>query len=178
MFKNQKDNSTQNKVRVNEQIRCPNVMLVDVDKNVGVLRPEEALRRARDLGLDLVEVSNNGKIPIVKIMDYGKFKYEQAVKEKEKKKHQKQSQEKEIWLSPSIGDHDLSIKAVAAKKFLNEGHRVFVKLQYKKRANAHKELGFEVIQKFIAEVSEAGVLQSQPRLDGSFLNCTFDPKSK
>jgi len=164
------------RIRINEQIRCPLIMLVENNQNLGTYTPDAARRIAMDQGLDLVEVAPLSRPPVCRIMDYGKYKYELCIKEKEKKKKQKQNQEKEIWLSPSIGEHDILIKSNAAKKFLLEGHRVCVKLKYKRRENAHKELGFDVIQKFITLLAECGVPQSQPRLEGNFLNCIFEPK--
>lgn len=180
---NQNKNNQNTYTRINEQIRCPSVMLVDGEKNLGNFVTTEALRRAREAGLDLVEVAPLSRPPVCKIMDYGKFKYEQALKDKEKRKKQKQSQnlEKEVWLSPSIGEHDLLIKINHAKKFLEEGHRVHLRLKYKRRENAHRELGFVVIQKMIEALAEIASPQSQPKLENSkvvSLNCILDPKSK
>lgn len=186
MYRNQKFNrnfqqtNTNNGVRINEQIRCPSVILIRDEQNLGTMHPDEARRMAREAGLDLVEVAPQSKPPVCRIMDYGKFKYEQAIKEKEKSKKQRQSQkvDKEIVISPVIGDHDLSIKTALAKKFLEEGHRVKFRLKYEKRQNAHKELGFIVIEKVIQELTEVGTPLNQPKIEGNHLNCIISPKSK
>jgi translation initiation factor IF-3 len=175
--KNQKTNN-QSKNRINEQIRCPTVMLLQDEQNLGIFTSDEARKIARETGLDLVEISPTSKPPVCRIMDYGKFKYEQGVKEKEKKKKQKTFQEKELHLSPSIGENDLMIKINAARKFLEKGFRVFFVLKYKKRENAHKELGYKIVEKIVKELEELGVPQTQPRLEGSSLNCIIEPKSK
>lgn len=172
----QEQNTT--RVRFNDYIRIPNVMLINQNnENLGVISTDEAKRLAKVANLDLVEVSPNSKPPVCRIMDYNKFKYEQLIKEKEKKKKQKQNvvPEKEIRLRPSTGDNDLLTKINAAKKFLEDGCRVRIHLQYKRRENAHKDLGFPIIQKFIQDLSEVGSPQ-KPRLEGSDLNCIIEPK--
>jgi len=171
---NNKNNQSHN--RVNDQIRCSAVMVLQENQNLGVFSPEEARKIAREVGLDLVEISPTSKPPVCRIMDYGKFKYEQGVKEKEKKKKQKSFQEKQLHLSPAISDHDLMTKINAAKKFLEKGCRVFFRLEYKKRQNAHKELGFKVVEKIMKELEELGVPQTQPRIEGNSLNCIIEPK--
>jgi len=165
--------------RINERIRCPTIMLIDhEDRNLGIKTPYDALQMAKAVGLDLVEVAATGKPPVCRIMDYGKFKYEQKLKEKEAKRNQKSCLPKELKLSPTIGDHDLEIKLKSARDFLAEGHRVTFTLVYKKRQNAHKELGFKVIEKIIAGLADAGIPQKQPALFGSQLSCCIEPKSK
>jgi translation initiation factor IF-3 len=174
---NNKFNS-QPRNRINEQIRCPTVMLLQDSQNLGVFTSEEARKIAREAGLDLVEISPTSKPPVCRIMDYGKFKYEQGVKEKAQKKKQKSFQEKELRLSPGISEHDLVVKINAARKFLEKGCRVFFRLKYEKRENAHKELGFKVVERIVKELEEVGAPQAKPRLDGNALNCIIEPKSK
>lgn len=164
--------------KVNDQIRYPNVLLVQDGHKIGVVSSEEARRLAREAGLDLVEIVSNSNPPVCRIVEYNKYKYEQAVREKELKRKQKssQSQMKEIRLSPVIAEHDLDTKVAAAQKFLESGHRVLVLLRYKKRENAHKELGFSVINRVIAKLTEHGEPQSPPKLEGANLSCILNPK--
>jgi translation initiation factor IF-3 len=167
------------RTRVNEGIRCPTIMLIDhEDRNLGIKSPYEALQMARAVNLDLVEVAANAKPPVCRIMDFGKYKYEQKLKEKEAKKNQKNTAPKELKLSPTIGDHDLETKLKSAREFLEEGHRVIFTLVYKKRQNAHKDLGFKVLEKIITALADAGTPQKQPALYGSQLSCCIEPKSK
>lgn len=169
-------NSGRSGNRVNDQIRIPVVMVVKDGQNLGTFSTSEALKIARADGLDLVEISPHSKPPVCRIMDYGKFKYEQSIKEKEKKKNQKQNQDKEIRLSPAIGEHDLLIKIGHAREFLEKGLRVRFSLQYKGRMNTHKELGFKVMERITQELLELGTVIQQPRLEGKYLNLVLEPK--
>jgi len=168
------DKNRNNSNRINDQIRCLTVMLISDGKNLGIFTTDEAKRMARESGLDLVEVAPNSKPPVCHIMDYGKFKYEQSVKEKEKKKSQKH-QEKELRLRPSIGEHDLLVRINSAKKFLEKGCRVRFRLEYKARENSHKELGLKVIERISRELEGTGILQGQAKIEGKILSCIFDP---
>lgn len=176
--RNNKFAPNDNRVRINDQIRCPTVLLIKDDQKLGVMPIEEARRIARESGLDLVEVVAQAHPPVCKIIDYGKFRYEQNLKEKDQKKKQKSSQIKELRISPSIGEHDLMVKINSAKKFLLDGHRVHFSLRYDKRENAHKDLGFVVVDKIIVELREFGTPQTKPKLEGSYLNCFLDPVKK
>lgn len=170
-----KNNNTPT-VRINDWIRCPSIVLIHNEINLGVKTPEEGRRIAREAGLDLVEVAPQNKPPVCRIMDYGKYKYEQSLKEKEAKKHQKSSAMKELRLSPVVGDNDLQVKLNQAKEFLQEGNRVCFRLKYSGRMNAHKDLGFEILNKVIKELAEFGDALSQPKLEGNNLHCIIDPK--
>jgi translation initiation factor IF-3 len=167
-----------NRTRVNEQIRISHVMLVDGEQNIGVVTSDYAKKMARERGLDLVEVSPNAKPPVCKIMDFGKFKYEKSIKEKEKNKKQKSSSEKQIRLGPSIAQADLTVKINSAKKFIESGYKVLFKLKYDKRENAHKDLGFTVINKIIEELKDVATTEFNPKLEGNCLNCVLIPKIK
>ena len=170
---------TENYTRINGYIRAPQVIVVQEDRKLGVFPLEEALRLAREAELDLVEIVPNAKPPVCRIVDYGKFRYELSVKEKEQKKKQKEAlrhcQTKGLRLSPSISDHDLSIKADQARDFLSEGHSVQFTLKYKRRENAHKELGFKVFEKLAEFLKENGNRQAGPKLESNLLTCTFTP---
>lgn len=163
------------KYRVNNQIRCPSVMLLRDGANLGIFSTDEAKKIALQAELDLVEVSPNSNPPVCRIMDYGKFKYEQSLKEKEQKKKQHKL-DKSLRLSPSIGDHDLGFKISAAQKFLEKGFRVSFSLMYKKREHAHKELGFKVADKIIQALEQVGNLINRPKIEGGSLNFIIEPK--
>lgn len=164
--------------RVNNYIKFSPVIVIDKDgKNLGSL----PLQRARDIaledGLDLVEIAPNSRPPVCRIMDFGKFKFDQKVKEKkQKKKQQKQSQTKEIRLSPSIQEHDIETKFKAAVKFLSTGQKVNIKLEFKRRELAHKDIGFDVINRFVDRLKEHGTPLGKPKSEGRNIFCLVDPK--
>ena len=143
--------------------------------NLGAMPVEEAKKRARSSMLDLVEVAPQARPPVCKIMDFGKFKYEQGVKEKKQKSSQKSVQSKEIRLSPRIAEHDRQVKTNAARRFLKDGHKVNLRLEYKRRENAHKDLGFMVIKEVIESLSDVAKPQKTPNLDGRVLSCVLEP---
>ena len=143
---------------------------------LGVMQTREAQRLADQQGLDLVEVSPNAEPPVCKIMDYGKFRYEESIKRKEARKNQKTTQIKEVKFHASVDVNDLGHKLRQMKEFLEEGHKVKVTLQYRGRENAHKELGMEVVQKVIQECSAFAVVEQPPKLLGRLLGCLLAPK--
>jgi len=163
--------------RVNEKIRFSPVVLVD-DKgeNLGSISLFKAKEIAKNKNLDLVEVSPNSRPPVCKIMDFGKFKYDQKVKEKKQKQLSKQSQLKEIRLSSRIEHHDLETKLKKVFDFLDSGHKVQIKLEFKKRENNHKEIGQNLLNKFLSNIPEekAKTVKS-PFLEGRFLSCLIEP---
>jgi translation initiation factor IF-3 len=162
--------------RVNEKIKFSPVIVIDQNgDNLGKFHVEKAREFARRENLDLVEVSPNSRPPICKIMDFGKFKYEKSLKEKKQKSSKKQTQ-KEIRLSCNIAENDLNTKANMVINFLKNNHKVQVKLEYRRRQNSHKELGFEVINKMIEKVSEFSSPVEKPKLEGNVLLCQFHPK--
>jgi translation initiation factor IF-3 len=164
--------------RLNGNIRVPEVRVVQDGKQLGIMKTYEAQRLADDAGLDLVEIAPQGNPPVCSIMDYGKFKYEEKIKQKEHDRKQRESahQLKEIRLTPSIGDHDVEVKVKQCKEFLEEGKRVLVVVKFQKRQLNHKEMGFEVVKKFIAALGDKVTVESEPRLDGNRLNCRVAPK--
>jgi len=155
----------------------PNVRVIDANGDMlGVMATRDAQRLADQQGLDLVEVSPNADPPVCKIMDYGKFRYEESIKRKLANKNQKATQIKEIKFHASVDSNDLAHKLRQIKDFLTVGHKVKVTLQYRGRENAHKELGMEVVQKVIEECSAQSVIEQPPRLIGRTLSCMLAAK--
>jgi translation initiation factor IF-3 len=135
----------------------------------------DALALARQHGVDLVEIAPNATPPVCRVVDFGKFRYEQAKKDKESKKHQHASQVKEIQLSPRIDPHDLSVKIQHAVNFLCEDMKVKVALRFRGREMQHTEFGFEVVQKFLKEVEPWGHRDFEPKLIGRGINVMVSP---
>ncbi len=142
----------------------------------GIISIDEALDIANDAGLDLVNVSPNAEPPVCKILDYGKFRYELQKKDKQNKKNQKVTEIKEIRLSPSIEDHDVQVKAKTAIKFLKDGDKLKVSLRFRGRERDFVDKGFEVMAKFAEAVSEYGVIEKQPKMEGRRMNMFLAPK--
>lgn len=154
-------------LQINEEIRDKEVRLIDVDGNqIGIVPIKKALDLAYERNLDLVKVAPNAKPPVCRIMDYGKYKYELAKKEKEAKKKQKIINVKEVRLTPSIEEHDLKVKAKRANEFLQNGDRVKVSVRFRGRELGHTEKGKEVLMKFAELTSEYGAIEKQPKLEG------------
>jgi translation initiation factor IF-3 len=163
-------------MRVNGKIRAREVRVIGPDgKQHGVFLLNDALNLARQHGLDLVEISPNAVPPVCRIIEIGKFRYELAKKEKESRKHQHASTVKEVQLSPRIDPHDLGIKVQHAVGFLCEDMKVKVALKFRGREMAHTEIGFEVINKFIAEITPFGHPDFQPKLVGRAINLMISP---
>lgn len=163
-------------VRVNGKIRAREVRVIDAhEKNLGVLSLNDALALARQQGVDLVEISPNANPPVCRIVDFGKFRYEQSKKDKDSKKHQHASTVKEVQLSPRIDPHDLGIKVGHAIDFLCGDMKVKVALKFRGREMAHTEFGFEVIRKFLAEIAPYGHPDFDPKLIGRGINVMVSP---
>jgi translation initiation factor IF-3 len=143
----------------------------------GVMTTRDAQRLADSQGLDLVEISPNAQPPVCKIMDYGKFRYEESVKRKQARKNQKVSQIKEVKFHAGVDTNDLEHKLRQMHEFLNAGHKIKVTLQYRGRENAHRELGSDVIQRVIAACSDVAIVEQQPKLLGRVLGCLLAPKA-
>ncbi|MDH3665866.1 MAG: translation initiation factor IF-3 [Paracoccaceae bacterium] len=153
--------------RVNRQIRVPEVRLIDQDgENVGVVTPETGVEMAEEVGLDLVEISPGASPPVCKIMDLGKFKYEQQKKAAEAKKKQKTIEIKEVKFRPNIDTHDYDVKMRSVTKFLGEGDKVKVTLRFRGREMAHQELGRDLLQKIAGEIEEIGKIEAMPKMEG------------
>jgi translation initiation factor IF-3 len=163
-------------VRVNGKIRAREVRIIGVDgKQLGVLSLGDALTMARVNGVDLVEVAPNATPPVCRLVDYGKYRYEQAKRDKESKKHQHATKVKEVQLSPKIDPHDLGVKIGHAVDFLCEDMKVKVTLKFRGREMAHTEYGFQVIQKFITDISAYGHPDFAPKLNGRAINLMISP---
>jgi translation initiation factor IF-3 len=153
--------------RVNDEIRVPEVQLVDDEgQNRGVISIDEALRAAEDAGLDLVEISPNSRPPVVKILDYGRYKFQSQKKAAEARKKQKTVEVKEIKMRPSIDTHDYETKMKAARRFLDEGDKVKLTLRFRGREMAHQELGLQLLFRVRDELNTYAKVESEPRLEG------------
>ena len=168
------------KYRVNDQIRISPVLVVKEDgERLGVMSAEQAKKIARDIGMDLVEVSPSSRPPVCRIMDYGKFKYSQTTKKKQKTAH---SQPKELMITPVIGEHDIEVKLKAARKFLTTGHTVTIKLIKKKNKFyakipfAHKQIGYSVIKKLTEDLADVSVIKKLSRLEEDPIIAVLEPK--
>ncbi len=167
----------QPEVRVNERIRIPQVRVIGDDgQQVGILPTREALAMAQARGLDLVEVSPTSRPPVCRIMDYGKYKYEQNRRAREAKKKQHQMQLKEIKLRPKIDDHDYDTKINHAREFLEGRDKVKLTLQVRGREMAHQDLGYRLIRKALEDLAEIALVESPPRSEGRTLTAVLMPK--
>nr|WP_237180597.1 translation initiation factor IF-3 [Roseomonas haemaphysalidis] len=163
--------------RVNEDIRVPQVRLIDeAGEMIGVMSAREALLRAYDAGMDLLEISPNAVPPVCKITDYGKYKYEQQKKANEARKKQKIVEIKEIKVRPNIDDHDYDVKMRSAKSFLDEGDKVKVTLRFRGREMAHQDLGAKVLERIRTELAELAKVEQMPRLENRQMIMVLAPK--
>lgn len=163
-------------VRVNGKIRAREVRVIGVDgKQLGVLSLGDALTMARTNGVDLVEIAAAAVPPVCRLVDFGKFRYEQAKKDKESKKHQHANKVKEVQLSPKIDPHDLGVKLSHAIDFLCEEMKVKVVLKFRGREMAHTEFGFNLIKKFLADITPYGHPDAPPRMLGRAINVMISP---
>ena len=152
---------------LNEQIRDKEIRLVGEDgEQLGIMSAKDALKMAKEANLDLVKIAPTAKPPVCKIVDYGKYRYEQARREKEAKKKQKVTEVKEIHLSPNIDVNDLTTKANQARKFLEKGNKVKVALRFRGREMAHMATGKEVLDTFLEKVSDVAVVEKPAKLEG------------
>ncbi|MCB5933413.1 translation initiation factor IF-3 [Caldibacillus thermoamylovorans] len=162
---------------VNEGIRAREVRLIDANgEQLGIKSKVEALEIAARRNLDLVLVAPNAKPPVARIMDYGKFRFEQQKKEKEARKNQKVISIKEIRFSPTIDEHDFNTKLRNARKFLEKGDKVKASLRFKGRAITHKEIGQKVLDRLAAECSDIAVIESKPKMEGRSMFLVLAPK--
>lgn len=163
--------------RINEDITEPTVRLITGD-GAQDLSTEQAKRRAAELGVDLVEIARQGDVPIVKIIDYGKFKFEKSKKEKENKKKQRVIQVKEIKMGPKIDTGDFDRKVRLAAEFLEEGDSVKVSMRFRGREMAHTGLGKEKLSHFAQKLAEDASLDKEPNLEGRIMSMVLRPKGK
>ena len=165
--------------QINEEIRDREVRLIDSDgSQFGIVSGQEALEIAASRDLDLVKIAPQAKPPVCKIMDYGKFRFEQAKKEKEAKKRQHVTEVKEIRLSPGIDVHDFDFKMRNARRFLTEGNKVKVSVRFRGREMAHTSLGEQLLVRFADACSDIGSTEKPPKLEGRFMNMFLAPKQQ
>ncbi|GJL52011.1 translation initiation factor IF-3 [Candidatus Nitrospira salsa] len=165
------------KQRINHLIRVPEVRVIGAEgEQLGVMKTPDAVRQAKESGYDLVEVAPTAEPPVCRIMDFGKFKYEQSKKQHRTKQHQKSTQVKEIKLRPRTDKHDLETKVRQIRGFLEEGNKTKVTVMFRGREMANKEFGFTAIHKVIEQLGEVGIIESSPRLEGRNLFMIVSPK--
>ena len=152
---------------INGQIKAKEVQLISDDgEKLGMLPIARALEIAEEKKLDLVLVSPNAQVPVCKIMNYGKYKFEQAKKEKEAKKKQKIQETKELRITPNIEEHDFGFKAKNARKFLEDGNKVKITVRFRGRELNNVKMGEEVLNQFISELEDISVVEKKPKLEG------------
>nr|WP_254449053.1 translation initiation factor IF-3 [Thalassococcus sp. S3] len=153
--------------RVNDKIRAPEIRLIGAEgENVGVVHPAKAMQLADEAGLDLVEISPNANPPVCKIMDFGKFKYEQQKRESEARKKQKIIEVKEVKFRPNTDTHDYDVKMRNVFKFLENGDKVKVTLRFRGREMAHQNLGRELLERVAEDVKDLGKIENMPKMEG------------
>lgn len=164
--------------QINEDIRDKEVRLVSAEgEQLGIMSAAEALEKAEEANLDLVKISPNAVPPVCKLMDYGKFKFEQTKREKEAKKNQRVVEIKEVRMSPGIDVNDFNVKLNNAIKFLRGGDRVKVSVRFRGREMAHTEIGRDLLLKFAEQCTEVAAMDKDPKLEGRFMSIFLAPKA-
>ena len=165
--------------RINEEIRVREVRLIDENGGqLGIIPTAEALEKAKEAGYDLIEVAPNANPPVCKILDYGKYKYDQEKRLKEAKKNQKQVIMKEIRMQPKIEKHDLDFKTKHIKEFLEDGNKVKVTVRFRGRELAHTELGKDVLDSIVEKLDTSFAVDKKPAMEGRFMSMILSPKAK
>jgi translation initiation factor IF-3 len=163
---------------INEEIRDREVRVVDQNgEQLGVMPIRQALEMAEEMQLDLVKIAPQARPPVCKIMDYGKYRFEQSKKEREFRKNQKVITVKEVRLSATIEDHDVDVKFKNAVKFLKDGNRVKVSVRFRGREMAHTNLGEKLLMDFAEACTEAATMEKNPKLEGRFMAMFLTPKN-
>lgn len=166
-----------NQIRVNHRIRVPEVLVVDADgSNLGVLPTHEALKRARDANLDLVEINPKGSPPVCKILDFGKFKYDESKRKRETKRKQTVVEVKEIKLRPKTDDHDLDFKTRSARKFLESGNKVKIVCRFRGREITHPEVAREQLEEIMKNTEDLSNVELRPTMEGKAMALLLAPK--
>jgi translation initiation factor IF-3 len=164
---------------VNREIRVPEVRVIDAEgSNLGVLRISEAVQLAQEAELDLVEVAPNADPPVARIMDFGKFLYEQSKKEREARRAQKQVEIKEIQLRPKTNEHHTQFKVRNARGWLEDGNKVKVRIRFRGREITYPEVAVEQLQDIVDELADIAVVEQTPQLDGRTMLMVLAPKKK
>ncbi len=164
------------KYRINHNIRAREVRLIDAaGKQVGIVPLRDALRAAQEQNLDLVEVAPNAKPPVCRLMDYGKFLYEQTKRQRVARKSQKATEVKEIRLGPKTGDHDLQTKLKRAREFLDDGAKVKVRVRFRGREITHPEIGLAILKNIATQLEDVATIEQMPRMEGRSLLMILTP---
>jgi len=166
-------------IRINDRIRAREIRVIDENgEQLGILPPFEALKIARERGLDLVEVSPNAVPPVCRIQDYGRFLYEKDKSDRAAKKKQKVITVKEVKFSVTVDEHDYQTKKNQAVRFLTEGDKVKASLRFRGRQMAHRELGYAIVNRLIMDIGDAGIVEFMPRMEGTTLHAILAPSKK
>ena len=164
-------------LRINQRIRAKEVRLIGPDgEQAGIVNTQDALQKAEEAGLDLVEVAGQSTPPVCRIMDYSKYKYEQEKKEKEARKHQKTVHLKEIKMKPNIEEHDYQVKLYHMKRFLARGNKAKLTMVFRGREMSHMNIGKKIMDRVIADLSEAGEVEKGPMMEGRSIMIYFMPR--
>ncbi|WP_417271260.1 translation initiation factor IF-3 [Celeribacter sp.] len=165
--------------RINDNIRAPEIRLIGAEgENVGVVTPQRALEMAAEVDLDLVEISPNATPPVCKIMDYGKFKYEQQKRESEARKNQKIIEIKEVKFRPNTDTHDYGVKMRNVMKFLENGDKVKITMRFRGREMAHQDLGRNLLERVAEDTKEIGKIENMPKMEGRQMIMMIGPLPK
>ncbi len=168
--------STKKELEINEEIRDKEIRVIGADgSQLGIMSSQNALKLAEDANLDLVKIAPTAAPPVCRVMDYGKFRFEQQKKEKENKKNQKVVDTKEVRLSINIDTNDFNTKLNQAKKFLKSGDKVKVSIRFRGREMAHSKLGLEVMNRFAEQISENGTIEKPAKLEGRSMQMFINP---
>ena len=166
-------------MRINDEIRVREVRVIDENgQQLGIMATRDAVRIAEEHHLDLVEISPQARPPVCKILDYGKYRYEQQKREKEARKKQKVFEIKEVKLRPGIEDHDFDVKFKNAVRFLADGNKVKVTIMFRGREMSHPELGEVLLDKMAAQLGDTAVVEKKPKIEGRNMTMVVAPKQK
>jgi translation initiation factor IF-3 len=171
--------AAKNFIRINDRIRAREIRVIDENgEQMGILTPFDALKIARERGLDLVEVSPTAVPPVCRIQDYGRFLYEKEKSERAARKKQKVIVLKEVKFSVTVDEHDYQTKKNQAVRFLGDGDKVKASLRFRGRQMAHRELGYKIINRLIQDIGDAGIVEFMPRMEGTILHAILAPARK
>ncbi|TAK65421.1 MAG: translation initiation factor IF-3 [Bacteroidetes bacterium] len=163
-------------VRVNEEIRAPRIRVIDESGQLGVMSPDEALQIARKQGLDLIEIVPNAQPPVCKVMDFGKYKYEQSKKDRIQRKHQQVTLLKELRFHPNTDDHDVEFKLRHARKFLDDGHKVKATVVFKGREMTYTDQGRVILARIVEALADCSKVDQEAKLEGRSMTLILAPE--
>ena len=167
------------RIRINEQIRAPKIRVVDESgKQLGIMTPSEAMRMAHERDLDLVEIAPKADPPVCRLIDFGKYQYEQTKRERQARKAQKQVEIKEVRLRPKTSEHDTEVRVRQARKFLESGAKVKVRLRFRGREIQHPQVALKILEEFAGSLADVGEIEVRPNMEGRSLLMILAPISK